>query len=51
MFVDSANLDFVRETSLSSLFHGFTTNPNLLRSSIYILYLTVLYLFRLLQII
>ena len=30
MFVDSANLDFVRETSLSSLFHGFTTNPNLL---------------------
>jgi len=30
MFVDSANLNFVRETSLSSLFHGFTTNPNLL---------------------
>lgn len=30
MFVDSANLDFVRETALSSLFHGFTTNPNLL---------------------
>ena len=30
IFVDSANLDFVSEVATNELFHGFTTNPNLL---------------------
>ena len=30
IFVDSANLDFVSEVATDDLFHGFTTNPNLL---------------------
>jgi len=30
IFVDSANLDFISEVATDDLFHGFTTNPNLL---------------------